>query len=206
MKSLNRLFGKKEKSAEDQTEPLRLIKSAEMLNEDKYWNIIGKSLIETKSQENQERYLIREIEKLTPAEIIGFRLRTDRLLYETYNPTMWCAGYIMNGGCSDDMFEYFRNWVISRGKQTYYKAKDTPDCLIDEVNDEAGFYEFEIFWYVANKAFKNRTGENLYDFIDYEKFTTSERTYPQFEFTWEEDDPDSLRELCPKVFDKLWPA
>jgi len=110
-------------------------KTAEMIDETIFWNIVDKSSENNNNQQDQETFLIREIEKLTPKEIIGFRLRTDKLLYDTYNSKMWCAGYIMNGGCSDDGFEYFRNWVISRGKDVYYKAKENPDTLINQKNN-----------------------------------------------------------------------
>jgi hypothetical protein len=43
----------------------------------------------------------------------------------------------------------------------------------------------------------------LYDFIDNEKFTTSEGKYPQFEFTWVEEDPESMRKVCPLLFDNF---
>jgi hypothetical protein len=62
----------------------------------------------------------------------------------------------MNGGCSDDSFEYFRCWVISRGKDTYYKTKANPDHLINEVVVGADLYDFESFWYVALQAFEKR--------------------------------------------------
>ncbi|MET3129270.1 hypothetical protein ABID42_004392 [Arcicella rosea] len=101
----------------------QLAKTAEMLDEDLYWKIIDKSLKNTSNQDDQEQYLINEIGTLTPKQMIGFRLRTDKLLYDTYNSEMWCAGCIMNNGSSDDGFEYFRNWVISRGKKAYYNAK-----------------------------------------------------------------------------------
>lgn len=188
------------------TQPIipELAKSSEMLNEDLYWQIIDKSLKNTSDQNSQEQYLVNEIEKLTPVEMIGFRLRTDKLLYDTYNSEMWCAGYLINGGCSDDAFEYFRNWIISRGRDTYYKAKDNPDTLIEEVTDNTDEYEFESFWYVALAAFKNKTQKALYDYIDNEKFTTKEGSYPQFEFTWEEEEPESMKMICPQLFDKFW--
>lgn len=197
---LDKLFPKK---GEPQSEAFQLTKTAEMLDEDLFWQIIDNSLKAPKDQDSQEQYLIKEIEKLTPTEMIGFRLRTDKLLYDTYTSEMWCAGYIMNGGCSDDMFEYFRNWIISRGKEIYYNAKVNPDSLIAEVSKELDYYEFEGFWYVALNAFKNKTQKNLYDFIDNEKFTTSEGKYPQFEFTWEEEDPESMRKVCPLLFDNF---
>lgn len=200
----DKLFGKNQTENKvvnfDTTE---LAKTAEMLDEDLYWQIIDKSLKNTSNQDDQEQFLIKEIFNLTPTQIIGFRLRTDKLLYDTYNSEMWCAGYIMNGGCSDDSFEYFRNWVISRGKETYYNAKQNPDNLISEIVEEAEFYDFESFWYVALEAFQHKTGKDLYDYIDYDNFKTSEGAYPQFEFTWEEENPESWKKICPKLFEKF---
>lgn len=179
-------------------------KSSEMLGEATFWEIVEMSLKKSNGEGEQEAVLINEIAKLSPKEMIGFRLRTDKLLYDTYNSEMWCAGYIMNGGCSDDGFEYFRNWIISRGKETFYQAKENPDNLISEVSEGKDFYEFESFWYVALEAFKKRTGKDLYDYIDSESFKTSEGNYPQFEFNWEEEKPETMKAICPRLFDKLW--
>jgi hypothetical protein len=178
-------------------------KTSKMLDEGQFWEIIAKTLANSDDEKKQEEFLVREIAKLSPEEIVGFRLRTDKFLYDTYNPEMWCAGYIMNGGCSDDGFEYFRNWVISRGKETYYSAKENPDNLINEVLDDKDEYEFESFWYVALDAFKEKTGEELYDYIDDENFTTKEGNYPNFEFNWTEDDAESMKRICPKLFEKF---
>ena len=174
-----------------------------MLDEDLYWKIVSESLSNADDQDDQEQFLIRRLQKLTPTEIVGFRLRTDKLLYDTYNSEMWCAGYIMNGGCSDDSFEYFRNWVISRGKDIYYKAKQNPDSLIEQIDEELEFYDFESYWYVALEAFKNKTGKDLQDYIDNDNFKYKEGHYPQFEFTWQEENPESMKAICPKLFDKM---
>lgn len=180
-------------------------KTAEMLDEKVFWDIIDKSLQNTDNQYDQEAFLIAQIGKLTPKEMIGFRLRTDKLLYDTYNSKMWCAGYIMNGGCSDDGFEYFRNWVISRGKTVYDAAKENPDTLISEKENGAEeMFEFESFWYVALEAFKKKTGKDLYDYIDDNNFKTREGNYPQFEFDWKEEDPESMKKLCPQLFEHFW--
>lgn len=202
------LFGKKETTSQPEKQvsildTTHLMITAEMLDETIFWNIIDKSLKNTDNQEDQEQFLIREISTLTPHEMIGFRLRTDKLLYDTYNSEMWCAGYIMNGGCSDDGFEYFRNWIISRGRDVFYKAKENPDNLITEVSKDIEFYEFESFWYVALEAFNKKTGKDLYDYIDNENFNTKEGQYPQFEFTWQENNPESMKKICPKLFKKM---
>lgn len=178
-------------------------KTSEMLDEELFWSIIDLSIKNAKNQDNQENILVKEIEKLTPKQMIGFRLRTDKLLYDTYNSEMWCAGYIMNGGCSDDGFEYFRNWVISRGKDTYYKAKENPDSLISEFTEGEEYYDFESFWYVALTAFENKTGKELYDYI-VEDFKFKEGNYPKIEFNWEEENPETMKAICPRLFNKMW--
>lgn len=202
---LNKLFGKKEpeKKETQKNYNQEIEKTNEMLDETIFWNIVDSSLNSTKDQVSQEKFLIKEIEKLTPKQMIGFRLRTDKLLFDTYNSEMWCAGYIMNGGCSDDGFEYFRNWIISRGNDTFYKAKENPDSLISEFVEGQVYYEFESFWYVALTAFKNKTGKELYDYIS-DDFVTNEGNYPNFEFTWNEEDPETMKPICPKLFAKMW--
>ncbi len=207
----DKLFGKKEapqhtKINSADTENSELAETADMLDEDLFWSILDTSLQNFTNQDEQEQVLIQEIENLTPKEMVGFRLRTDKLLYDTYTSEMWCAGYLMNGGCSDDGFEYFRNWVISRGKSTYYKAKQNPDSLISEVNDDTESYDFESFWYVALVAFNNKTGKDLYDYIDNDKFTTKEGQYPGLEDTWQEDKPETMKKICPRLYEKFWDA
>ena len=194
----NKIFGGIQKSSNSNN---HLVKTSEMLDEDLYWEIIAQSLKNSKDQNGQEKFLIKEISKLTPKQMIGFRLRTDKLLYDTYTSEMWCASYLMNDGSSDDGFEYFRNWIISRGKEVYYQAKENPDTLISQKKfGEDGIYEFEPFWYVAIEAFKQKTNEDLYDYIDYDHFHTSEGNYPQFEFTWQETNPSSMKKICPNIF------
>jgi len=82
------LFRKDSKSADTPQPPANtppLEKTAEMLDEDKYkyWAIVDASRKATRDQDAQKRYLVSQIANLSPKEIIGFRLRTDCLLYHT---------------------------------------------------------------------------------------------------------------------------
>ncbi|MGO4818282.1 DUF4240 domain-containing protein [Flavobacterium sp. W22_SRS_FP1] len=179
-------------------------KSSKMLDEDIYWAIIENSLKETDNQEDQELFLISEIQKLTPIEMVGFRLRTDQLLFDSYNSELWCAAYIVSAGISDGGFEYFRCWLISRGKEVFYSVKANPDSLIKQVVEDKESYEFEGFWYVAMNAFKNSTGEDLYSFIDYDQFVTNDENYPLLEFNWNVEEPQTMKNICPVLFKSLW--
>ena len=195
----DKIFGK----GDSNNDNLNLSKTAEMLNEDLYWKIVFAALKKSPDQDKQEQTLVSQLQKLSPNEMVGFKLRTDKLLYDIYNSEMWCAGYIINGGCSDDGFEYFRCWVISRGKEVYYNAKSTPDTLINQLSDEIEDYEFESFLYVANDAFKAKTGKDIYDFIDDENFKFKEGQIT-IDFTWEEDKPETLKAICPNLFEAKW--
>ncbi len=189
----SKLFGKKTK----------IIATSEMMEETQFWGIIENTLENSSGQDEQEAYLIKYLQRLSPQELIGFRLRTDNLLCDTYNSEMWCAAYIMNGGCSDDCFEYFRLWVISRGREIFQKAKNNPDSLITEVVNGQEHYEFETFWYVALTAFEKKTGKELYDYIDYENHKYSEGKYPKFEFNWEEEKPETMAAICPQLYERF---
>lgn len=177
-----------------------------MMDEEQFWAIVQTAVDEAGDDEDEYLEVVkRELSKLSLKEMIGFRLRTDKLLYDSYTSEMWCAGYLMNGGCSDDGFEYFRLWVISRGRKVYEAAMANPDNLIDYIDDDAemDFFEFELFWYVALEAFEEAVDAELYDYIDDENFKTREGNYPNFEFNWEEDEPESMQKLCPRLFEKF---
>jgi hypothetical protein len=85
----------------------------------------------------------------------------------------------------------------------YYNAKANPDSLESQV-DEAEYFEFESFWYVADEAFKALTGKDLYDYIDDDGFKFREGQYPAITFTWQEENPESMKGGCPQLFDKMW--
>jgi len=178
--------------------------SNQMIDEDKFWAIIEKSLKETNNQEDQEIYLISALEKESPQEMLGFRLRTDKLMYDSYTSNLWCANYIISNGVADDGFDYFRCWLISRGKDAFYKVQENPEYLINLVENEPKTYDFEGFWHVAMNAFKNMTNQELNPYLDYENFKTNDENYPILEFNWNVDEPKTMEKICPLLFQKFW--
>lgn len=177
-------------------------KSSEMIEESKYWEIINKSFLELDKYSYQRSAIINELMNLTPKEIVGFNLRTSKLLKDSYSSELWCAAYIMKGGCSDDGFEYFRCWLISKGKEVFYKAIKDPDSLSELKKKYFFDYELEEFLYLPNEAFLKKTGKEIYDFIDNDEFCKKEGKYPQIVFNWTEENKDSRKKICPKLFKK----
>ena len=65
----------------------------------------------------------------------------------------------MNGGASDDGFEYFQRWLISRGRQIYEAALADPESLAGSTaSGEMGDYEFESFATTAGDVWAEKTG------------------------------------------------
>ncbi|MBO9699827.1 MAG: DUF4240 domain-containing protein [Sporocytophaga sp.] len=185
----------------------KLSKTSKMLDENLYWKIISRSIKASTSLDDQEKWLISELSKLSTEKIIGFKLRTHQLLIDSYNSDLWCAGYIMNGGCSDDCFEYFRCWIISRGRDIYYNSKANPDYLINEANtgdliSEIKIYEFEGLLNVAVIAFNQKTGKEIYDYLDYAGLNAYDAD-DQLKLNWNEGSQESMKKICPKLYEKF---
>ena len=112
------------------------------MEEEKFWSIIQITKDNSKDDfELQQKELANQLRKLTPDEIIlfGNRFRSYRGLANTWE--LWGAIYIIHGGCGDDSFNDFREWVIGQGKEFYnktiekdYKIK-SPDSGIIEVRN-----------------------------------------------------------------------
>lgn len=175
----------------------------EMMTEDQYWSIIQNSIENSCTQDEQEYFLKRKLSKLSLAETIGFMLRTDYFLYELYSSELWCAATIINDTGSDDLFLYFRAWIISRGKRVFQNVKKNPDCLINYVNSNNFWHEFETFMYIPYDVFEIKTNQEIYNFIgsdDSSNNISSTNLNDDIKFNWSIDEPESMRRICPKLF------
>ena len=103
-------------------------------------------------------------EQLVPLpleELQSFAPIVDELLYEAYRPLLWAAAYVMNGGCSDDGFEYFRGWLITQGAAVFFQAVDNPDTLADVIPSQQIDFECEESRSLAQDIYYEKTGEPM---------------------------------------------
>jgi hypothetical protein len=107
------------------------------------------------------------LRELTLQDIISFEVAFRRYLNKAYTWDLWGAASVINGGCSDDGFEYFRRWLVSRGRDVYEAALADPDNLaeFDMRPGPDGVCEFEAIYYVAKKVFEEKGGKG--DVRDY---------------------------------------
>ena len=102
-----------------------------------------------------------KLSRLPETEIIAFAETLAQLLDEAYTWELWAAAYLINGGCSDDGFAYFRRWLIAQGEQIFRSAVGDPETLADfpgGLPEDAGC---ERLGYVAGQAYEEKTGHKM---------------------------------------------
>mgnify|MGYP002742872844 FL=1 len=179
-----------------------------LMDEKQFWSLIEQShtIAQAASDDEDEQQtaqcesLAGLLKQLDWQDIAAFDNRFSTLVIQSYDEKLWCAAYVLCGGCGDDGFDYFRYWLISRGEAVYRGVLADPDSLIDHVSGDVddGCYEFEDFAYVAMGIFEEKTGEEL------DKYTDIDHSIPDIEFSWDEDDPESIKAICPKLYAAFW--
>jgi len=159
--------------------------------QDFFWKIIeqAKSLAEN-DIEQRPAALQQILMGQTAEQIQRFDQIYHEKLVEAYKWELWGAAYVIQGGCSDDSFDYFRDFLISEGRQAFETALKSPDDLarIDLPND----VELEDFRYAIGDA---------YEAVADAEMPISPVSYPAEPAgqAWTEDQLDTLYpQLCAK--------
>lgn len=168
------------------------------MTEEQFWQIIQRSFDASGGDiDDQADALTDELEPLPVDEIESF----DRIFNEksvaAYSWDLWGAAYIINGGCSNDGFCYFRWWLISRGKEWYETVVKNADTLADYPEDlEVAGSEFEEIAYVARQVCEEKAG----DMAESGPKHPSEPTGEPFD----EDNDEEFQRRWPKLCEKYW--
>ena len=124
----------------------------------KFWEIIGAIGQSGDCQSYAER-LREQLLALSPDDIAEFQSRFNELLYQSYTAELWGAAHLLNGGCSDSNFHYFRAWLIGQGKDVFEAALANPDSLSQLEADEELMCE-ELL-YVAYSVYREVAGREM---------------------------------------------
>lgn len=129
-----------------------------------FWKIIQETSSISSNQEVQSSALRNILKKSHPEDIKKFIGVFDRLMYKTYSWNLWGAAYTIHGGASDDSFEDFRKWLISRGREFFNGAVENPDRLADLIESNyQGDASFEEFSYIPLEVWIQKTGKQHAD-------------------------------------------
>jgi Protein of unknown function (DUF4240) len=177
------------------------------MTSNEFWNIIETAHQQADGDhEAQMEALESALEKLEASELIEFHNFFDEAHTVSYRADLWGAASLMNGGCSDDGFDYFRGWVIAQGRKAFEAALENPDSLADIVPEdaEADFeFENEDILNVAGRVWEAKTGLESEEFYAQVKRYIYDRDKLGDLELWSTDgDADETK--CPAIYPKLW--
>lgn len=140
--------------------------------------------------------LVRTLADRDPEVIEAFDVALAGLVAESYLTELWAAAYLINGGASDDGFDYFRGWLIAQGRDVFEAAVADPDSLADVAAVRGALadgeeLECEAMLGVAWDAYSAATEEDLPD--------AGKQSLPELAPMWDFDDEAAMREHLPRL-------
>ncbi|KZX11153.1 DUF4240 domain-containing protein [Methanobrevibacter filiformis] len=182
-----------------------------MMGKDEFWFLIQTAYSEANWEtDKQMEILIGKLSQYEVEEILKFGAIHDLYADESYKSKLWAAAYIMNGGCSGDCFDYFRGWLISQGEIQFLNALENPDSIAElDIPEDTEYFENEAMLSVALQAFMKNTGtDDINSYFEKSgKYNLPEEEREDIinsiifdediDAYWDDNNTDSLRELCP---------
>lgn len=170
------------------------------MNTSKFWALIDQSRQAADGDPDlQLEELLTLLETLAADDIAEFQRLFVERFQASYTWPLWGAAYVIGGGCSDDGFDYFRGWLISRGEEIFTAAMADPDrlaSLVQEIDEEVDC-QVEGWQSVAVEAWCRTTGRasSAFPFIP-----TSPHLDGPAGDAWSEEDLDRLYPLLSMRF------
>ena len=156
-----------------------------------FWDVIDQARAQESSCAERARALERILGGLPPTEIEAFARDQENLIRTSYRWDLWGAAFVINGGCSDDGFDYFRGWLMLQGRDVWEAVLRDPESLAG-VSFE-GDAECEDALYSAGKAYESVAGSSLPSTDDHRPDAPSGTA-------WQEAD---LEALYPKLWERF---
>jgi len=162
------------------------------MKEDDFWKLIDKSRAAANNNyQGQVGSLKNILLTLDAKEIEKFDNTFTKLLAASYDWKLWGASYVINGGCSDDCFDYFRQYLIGHGKDKIYQTLKDPESCVTWIKSEEED-NWEGLQYSAMNAYKQKTGKDL------------PKSYqPKFELKGKAFDEETVDKQYPKLAKKF---
>jgi hypothetical protein len=143
---------------------LKVARDSRKMTEEVFWDLMEKSAPGADSVPELALQLSDRLEAFKPKEIVRFQRIFDRLMSEAYCWDLWAVATILMGGsCGDDSFEYFRAWLIARGRKIFEASLRNPEAAAEGV-EPGEDVESEDMLSVASNAYAAAAKDGGEDF------------------------------------------
>ena len=103
------------------------------LTEAVFWELIATAKEQATSLPERVVILRESLRRFSAANVKRFQTQLLLRLNELNTSDIWALAYIVRSGCSDDAFDYFRQWIITEGKAAFELAKTSVEQFAETV-------------------------------------------------------------------------
>ncbi|THA22645.1 DUF4240 domain-containing protein [Streptomyces sp. A1277] len=131
------------------------------MDETEFWELIDSTREAADGDpEDHADLLVERLVRLDPESVLDFARHFEARYNRAYRWDLWAAAAVLLGGADDDAFDYFRCWLIGRGREVFEGAVHDPDALAEllEDFDEELDGDAEELGYAADEAYEQLTG------------------------------------------------
>lgn len=172
------------------------------MTEPEFWAHVAATRPRRYDADAHAEQLAARLAKLPEPDILDFVHHWDAASARAHRLDLWGAAYLVNGGCSDDGFQYFRWWLILQGREVFDAALADPDSLAEVLDGET---DVEAEVYPGNDAWFAATG-HVRDDDGYEAFERAllfrhpkRPVEPPLAPYWDFDDDAEVRRRLPRL-------
>ncbi|WP_192930878.1 DUF4240 domain-containing protein [Deinococcus sp. AJ005] len=127
-----------------------------------FWPLMDSARLEAGGNlARQTELLERQLAELSPAQIEAFQHLLDVEMDKANTWEVWAAAYIINGGASDDGFDYFRGWLVMQGEEVFNAVLANIESLATYEGARFEEAEWEDVLYLPARVFEQKTGRHL---------------------------------------------
>ena len=167
------------------------------MTEYEFWKTIDAALRPGEYSEAVNHEVLREaLVALKRPDLLDFAKHMHAAMENAFSTELWGAGYLINGGCTEEEFIYFRGWVISLGSRAYRDAVRNPDILADCVDPDADAHEDADLLGLAFDVYTERKGSDEgFDFESQSKELSGDE--------WDFEDENEMSARFPRLWEVM---
>jgi hypothetical protein len=132
------------------------------MDEAHFWTIIAAGGPYGPDEQERQLASVRcQLVGLPATDVFFFYRLLFRQVIEAHTWDLWGAARLINRGCSEERFVFFRTWLISQGCAIYTAAVTNPDSLADVTRADRHDYEFQSLYVLPRRVYFELTGQDV---------------------------------------------
>lgn len=131
------------------------------MDETEFWELVDASR-EAAGGDPEEHadLLVERLVQRDPEEVLDFARHFESRYNRAYSWDLWGAAWVLLEGAGDDVFDFFRCWLIGQGRAVFEGAVHDADALaalLDDFDPDVDG-DGEELGYAADEAYEQLTG------------------------------------------------